>query len=79
MLFGIVPSVASLIVLEMLELVTDRLLHHPDAEVKWPTHDEMPALAARIRNREEEVHNVIGFVDTRGRGMIQQCALSYLI
>ena len=62
-IFGTVPSVASDIIMQMLELTCRKLKQHHAARIKFPTHAEMEDYSQLIQQREPTVTNVIGFID----------------
>lgn len=72
MLFGIVPSSASVFIRRMMKLICRKLKHDNRAAVRFPSQDEMPALAAMVQSREPRVNNVIGFLD--GLAIPVQCS-----
>jgi hypothetical protein len=72
MLFGIVPSSASVIINRMLILVPRKLRDNDTAAVRFPTAQEMPVLAAMVHAREPMAATVIGFLD--GVAIPVQCS-----
>ena len=55
----LVPSVASDIIMQMLELTCRKLKQHHAARIKFPTHAEMEDYSQLIQQREPTVTNVI--------------------
>jgi hypothetical protein len=73
LIFGIVPTTASKVIDQMIDLVVDKLETHVDARVAFPdTPEEMERLAAITHQREPEVANCIGFID--GLAVPIQCS-----
>lgn len=72
MLFGIVPSSASVFINRMMKLVSCKLSVHPRAAVIFPSQEEMLTLSNMVRNRESMAGNVIGFLD--GLALPVQCS-----
>ncbi len=63
MLFGITPSVCSLVINMLLKKVVRGLRSHPFAQVKFPDAVKMREIADIIQEREPLVSNIIGFMD----------------
>jgi hypothetical protein len=64
LLFGIVPSSASMIIKKMLRKVFETLKNHPIAKVKFPMSRKTKLRYAKmVERRQPEVRNIIGFVD----------------
>jgi hypothetical protein len=57
--------------MEMLLLVDEKLEHHPDARVKWPSEEKMAEFAEIVERREPRVSKVIGFMD--GLSLATEC------
>lgn len=63
LIFGTVPTSVSEVINYMLPLIIKKLRHIEASRMKFPTPDQMPALAALVQNCEPLVDNVIGFVN----------------
>jgi hypothetical protein len=63
LIFGITPSVCSMVINKMMFLVVHKLKRHLLAQVKFPNADKMERLARQINENEPAVNNVIGFMD----------------
>jgi hypothetical protein len=71
LLFGVVPSVCSKIIIKMLHLVVKKLKKRPLAQVRFPTAEKMAYFAQLIQAREPVVDDVIGFMD--GVSLTSEC------
>lgn len=72
LIFGITPSTASSIILEMLPKVTNILRKLPSSRIKFPSHNKMQYYANLVFQRNPTVNNIIGFVD--GLSLKVQCS-----
>jgi hypothetical protein len=72
LIFGVVPSTASLFINRFIKLVPKKLRNDVFAEVKFPSQERMAELAALVQRREPTVANIIGFVD--GLALPVQCS-----
>jgi hypothetical protein len=71
LIFGIVPSVCSKIIIKMLHLVVKKLEKHPLARITFPNAEKMAYFAQLIQAQETEVDDVIGFMD--GVSLTTEC------
>jgi hypothetical protein len=72
LLFGIIPSTASILINRLMHLVVSKLKRNRRSRIKFPTDDEMHHFAALVSAREPKVRNIIGFVD--GVSIPVQCS-----
>lgn len=72
LIFGIVPSSASVYINKMMKLVAKKLSGNSAAKIKFPDQQKMAEYAAMVAVREPAVTNVIGFVD--GVSIPVQCS-----
>jgi hypothetical protein len=63
LIFGIVPSTASVFINRFAKMVPKKLRHEAHAEVRFPSQQRMAELADLVHRREPGVRNIIGFVD----------------
>jgi hypothetical protein len=72
LIFGIVPSTASVFINRFAKMVPKKLRHEAHAEVRFPSQQRMAELADLVHRREPGVRNIIGFVD--GLALPVQCS-----
>ena len=72
LIFGVVPSTASEVLIEMIAWVPQKLRKNPDARIRWPDDNEKKALANLVRKRNKFGKGVIGFID--GLALNVQCS-----
>ena len=63
LIFGIMPSVCSRVIRDMLRLVICRLSNHPIAQDRFPDPQKMQQFAEMVQRRAPIVSDVIGFID----------------
>jgi len=71
-MFGIVPSSCSDYLDKTMENVIRVLCRHPQAQIKFPSVEEMRRLALMVKGRDPHVSNVIGFID--GLSLATKCS-----
>lgn len=71
MIFGIAPSLVSKYIDEMLRILCSIFLNHPLAKIVWPNNEKKRQFSSMVQRRQQDVHNVIGFVD--GLSLPVQC------
>ena len=72
LIFGIVPSSASVYINRMMKLIAKKLKRDLAARIQFPNQEKMVEYAAMVAIREPAVRNVIGFID--GVSIPVQCS-----
>lgn len=72
MLFGVVPSTASVFINRFIRLVPRKLRRNDRAAVRFPSPERMAELARLVQQREPLATNIIGFAD--GLALPVQCS-----